>query len=260
VFFSPTSRSSWTAGWRILQGQVPYRDFAFHFTPLVFYLQAIFFKGLGFGWSGMVAAAAVLSVACALAVIRIFRLLVPQSSALALCAGLLTASLFQTVFGTLWFDQTGFCLCLVSLLCALESNGRRREPWLAASGLILMLAALAKQNAAAFFSPVVIGTVSILAVWPNDVIALPAVAFSGLVRGGECRRLRGLCRVGVPAFGPGSVLDTRGAAGGERGISEGRLLDRHPVQPADDVRSAGPEHDRGRCGPGRMRDRPGQRA
>ena len=62
-------------GWRILQGQTVYKDFLCPFGPLVFYIQALFFRLFGVNWSAMVLPACVISSLAALSVTRIVRLL-----------------------------------------------------------------------------------------------------------------------------------------------------------------------------------------
>src|SRR5262245_14384958 len=49
------------AGWRIVQGQVIYRDFFVPYGPIVFLIQALFFYLAGVDFSSMVLAAAVIN-------------------------------------------------------------------------------------------------------------------------------------------------------------------------------------------------------
>src|SRR5260370_1712675 len=48
--------------WRILQGQVPYRDFYMAFPPLMFWIQAVFLRVAGLTFSSMVLSAAVVNL------------------------------------------------------------------------------------------------------------------------------------------------------------------------------------------------------
>src|SRR5580704_12892663 len=108
--------------WRLLQGQVPYRDVLYPFGPLAFVIQALFFKVFGVDFSTTVLSAAVLNAIAGLLVIRIVSLLLPGQRVTALMAGLVTACWFQAPFGTLWFEQTAFFFGLLGLLAALKGE------------------------------------------------------------------------------------------------------------------------------------------
>ena len=145
-------------GWRILQGQRPYRDFLMPFGPVTFWIQAIFFRLFGINWAATVLPACVIDALATLSVIRIVRLLGGGSRALALCAGLATAISFQAPFGTLWLEQTAMFFALLALQAAVESlqaSGLQRVFWQSAAGVLLALSMLSKQNYGAFFVPVV---------------------------------------------------------------------------------------------------------
>jgi len=148
--------------WRLLQGQVPYRDVLFPFGPITFVIQALFFKVFGVNFSATVLSAAVLNVSAALLVKRIVRVLFQGQEVTALIAGIVTACWFQAPFGTLWLEQTAFFFGLVALLFALQASRTSRPgaPWLhALAGLMLALSVLSKQNAGLLFFPILAGTV-----------------------------------------------------------------------------------------------------
>src|SRR3982750_635103 len=48
-------------GWRILEGQTPYRDFLIPFGPITFYIQALFFRVFGVNWTATVIPACLFS-------------------------------------------------------------------------------------------------------------------------------------------------------------------------------------------------------
>jgi hypothetical protein len=149
-------------GWRILQGQTPYKDFLLPFGPVTFYIQAAFFKLFGVNWSATVLPACVFSSIATLCVIRIVRFLGGGSRVLALCGGLATAICFQAPFGTLWLEQTAMFFDLLALQAVVEAShvsGYRRSFWQLAGGLSLALAVLSKQNFGIFFVPVVLAVV-----------------------------------------------------------------------------------------------------
>ena len=146
--------------WRILQGQVPYRDFLMAFGPVTFFLQALAFQLFGVDFSSAVLAGAVVNVVATGAAVRLHLLLFPGSRAASLLSGLLTAVWFQAPFGTLWIEQTAFLFNLLALLAVAEAreerSARATPAWLAVAGAFIALAALSKQNAAVFFLPVIL--------------------------------------------------------------------------------------------------------
>jgi hypothetical protein len=150
-------------GWRILQGQTPYKDILFPFGPITFYVQALFFQIFGVNWTAMVIPACVFNCVAAMSVMRIVRLLSGGSWLLALCGGLATAVSFQAPFGTLWLEQTAVFFDLIALQAVVESLqtfGLRQILWQTAGGASLALAVLSKQNYGFLFIPVVLAVVA----------------------------------------------------------------------------------------------------
>ena len=146
-------------GWRILQGQIPYKDFLIPFVPVTFYIQALFFRLFGVNWTATVLSACLLNVVATLSVIRMVRLLLgDRSRVLAWCAGFGTAVCFQAPFGTLWLEQTAMFFDLLALQAAVESlhaAGFRRSFWQVACGISLAVAMFSKQNFGTLFVPIV---------------------------------------------------------------------------------------------------------
>ena len=118
--------------YRVLSGQVPYKDFVMPFGPATFWLQAIVFKLLGVNYFAYVFGAAAVNLLAVLASIAIVRLLLPGERMLSYLAGLVTAVWFYPPFGTPWVDQTAFFFSycgIVALLASLrEGDRRRRDP------------------------------------------------------------------------------------------------------------------------------------
>jgi len=145
-------------GWRILQGQVPYRDFVMPFGPLTYLVQALFFRLCGVNWAAMLLPACLASALATLSVMRTTRLLLGGGMRwFACCAGLATAVCLQAPFGTLFMDQMAlFCnlLALQAVAESLRAAGRRRRLWQAAAGVLLVLSILSKQTFGLFFIPV----------------------------------------------------------------------------------------------------------
>jgi hypothetical protein len=150
-------------GWRILQGQIPYKDFLIPFGPIAFYVQACSFWLFGVNWTATVLPACLFNSVATLSVIRIVRVLGGGSRLLALCGGLATAISFQAPFGTLWLEQTAMFFDLLALQAVVESlraSGYRRGLWQLVGGFSLALAALSKQNYGLFFVPIVLAVVA----------------------------------------------------------------------------------------------------
>jgi len=157
--------AAFDGAWRILQGQVPYRDFYMAFPPIMFWIQAAFFKVAGLNFSSMVLSAAVVNVLATASVMRITGNLAPGGSNLpALLAGLVTAIWFQPPFGTLWMEQVAFLFTCGALQCILEAGRLTNRLsilfWFLA-GCCMTCAFLSKQNAGAFFAPVCAGVILI---------------------------------------------------------------------------------------------------
>ena len=110
--------------WRMLQGQVLYRDFYAPYGPVVFWIQSLFFRLAGVDFSSMVLSAAVINSVAIVCVIWLVRRLFPKPlhRPTAIGAGLLTAVWFQAPFGTLWFEQTSFCFNLVAMVLLVETG------------------------------------------------------------------------------------------------------------------------------------------
>jgi len=150
--------------WRILQGQIPYRDFYMAFPPIMFWIQAALFKVAGLNFSSMVLSAAVVNVLATASIMRIVGRLVTWSNFPALLAGLITAIWFQPPFGTLWMEQVAFLFACGALQFTLEAglltNRFSIIFWFLAGGC-MTCSFLSKQNAGAFFVPVCVGVILI---------------------------------------------------------------------------------------------------
>jgi hypothetical protein len=145
--------------WRVLSGQIPYKDFLMPFGPVTFWLHSVFFGLIGVDYRAYVFGAAVINTVAALAAMLTVRMVFPRPRFLYPVAGILTAVWFYPPFGTPWVDQTAFffdLLALALVIRGLSSDGNtwRRSLWLAASGCLAVLAFLSKQNAGAFMAPV----------------------------------------------------------------------------------------------------------
>ena len=165
--------------WRMVQGQVMYRDFYAPYGPMVFWIQSLFFRLAGVDYSSMVLSAAVVNGVAVLCVIWLVRRLFPGSlhRPTAIAAGMVTAVWFQAPSGTLWFEQTSFCFNLFALILLIETGFRtaRTAVYLRlVAGCSLALAVLSKQSAGLVLLPVPVGAAVIISFpdWRKTFTAL----------------------------------------------------------------------------------------
>lgn len=148
-------------GWRILRGQVPFRDFVTLTGSVPMVVQAGFFRVFGVTWFAYVLHAAVANgVFCVGVAWLLARLGVGRVAAAG--AGVLSAFCYQAPIGTPYMEQSGFLWFLVGvvLLEAGAGWGGGWRRWLAWGAVPLagLLVFFSKQNVALLFWPV-------LAVW-----------------------------------------------------------------------------------------------
>ncbi|MCX7920043.1 MAG: glycosyltransferase family 39 protein [bacterium] len=139
-------------GYRILSGQIPFKDFILPFGPTTLWIQAIFFKLFGINYFSYILNAAVINVLATLGSILILYFLFPKQKYLAYLCGIITLFWFQPPFGTPWFEQTAFFFAILSIITLLGSmlyNRWRKEysSWgMFISGVSAFLSFLSKQN------------------------------------------------------------------------------------------------------------------
>jgi 4-amino-4-deoxy-L-arabinose transferase-like glycosyltransferase len=157
-------------GWRILCGQVPFKDFVMAFGPLSFTVQALFFKLFGVNWTAMVLAGAFVAAVAAISVMRSVGLLFGKERIWLIgLAGLLVGTSFQSMFGTLWIEQVGFLACLIGIQMICESiaaKSRARFLHLVWAGALAVVAFLAKQNVGVL-TCVLLGVLTVLVARPE---------------------------------------------------------------------------------------------
>lgn len=145
--------------WRMVQGQVPYRDFYMPFGPVTFALCALMFHLFGVDFSVLVLTAALTSGVAVSLALRVAWLLSARSAVLTLLAGVMTAVWFQAPFGTPWMEQTAFLFDWIALHAVVEARlaARRPSAGYLIAGLATIAAVLSKQNAGGLFLIVTLG-------------------------------------------------------------------------------------------------------
>jgi 4-amino-4-deoxy-L-arabinose transferase-like glycosyltransferase len=169
-------------GWRIVQGQVMYRDFYAPYGPVVFWLQAQFFRLIGVTFTSMVVAGGVVNAIAVMCVIWLVRRLAPEPAHrfTAVASGFVTALWFGAPSGILWYEQTAICFNLIASALVLETGFRSEWaiPYLRiAAGCSLALSVLSKQSAGVVLSPVplVIALLTSAPDWRRMLMALSQV-------------------------------------------------------------------------------------
>ena len=158
-FFALDQSIAFDGAYRILSGQVPYKDFLIPIGPGVFCLQAMFFKLFGVNFTAYLLGAAVPNLlATALAMFTVWTLF-PVNHWPAIIAGFLTATWFYPPYGTPNMEQTAFLFAVIGIACAIATikptarSGPRRAVLCLLTGVCMVLAFLSKQNAGLLITP-----------------------------------------------------------------------------------------------------------
>ena len=154
-FFAMDQSIVFDGGWRILQGQVPFRDFFLPHGPLSMWIQALAFGWFEVSYRVYVLTATIMNVIGALLAYGTFRTLIPEKKWPALAAGLLTGSWLYAPMGTTYIEQTGFFFLWVAVFAVVRglAPGSFRHLWMGAAGLALAAAILAKTNTGVLAAP-----------------------------------------------------------------------------------------------------------
>jgi hypothetical protein len=177
-FFPLDQSIVYDGAWRIIQGQIPFKDFICPIGPIVFLYQAELFCLFGVNFNAYVLGAAILNALASIATFLIIKKLYPNTIASPLIGAILCAVWFFSPMGTTYADQMSLFFCLISLLTYLLAFNNPEEDYsgyatvtgsgnvifkgnnikishalVIFSGFLWMLAFLTKQNFAAFFLP-----------------------------------------------------------------------------------------------------------
>lgn len=158
-FFAFDQSIVFDGSYRVLSGQIPYRDFIMPVGPMVFWLQAIFFKFFGTNYFSYILGAAFINVLATICSVVVIRILFPSYKFLSYIAGVLTAIWFYPPFGTPWTDQTAFFFSLLAITVILFAQFYKKgysvtnSLFLLLSGCFALLSLLSKQNAGVYILP-----------------------------------------------------------------------------------------------------------
>ena|GEM_PF-1212708 len=165
-FFAMDQSIVFDGGWRILQGQVPYRDFVIPFGPFAMWIQAAAFRFLGVSYFAHVLPACLMNVLGACLAYFVLRKLSPGKIWPALVAGLITGSWLYAPMGTVYLEQTAFVAVWIAIFMVVFGAASPRFPiraaWMVGAGLALSAALLSKTNAGGLAVPFVFFTAALL--------------------------------------------------------------------------------------------------
>lgn len=159
-FFAFDQAIVFDGGYRVYSGQIPYKDFLIPFGPVTFWLQGAIFGVFGVNYASYILSAALVNTLITGGSYYLLRKLFPQPKIVAYLGCLLTAVWFYPPFGTPWPDQTAFFFSFAALLVSIvgllsnQRSNRRELILFTSSGLLSFVAFISKQNAGAFFVPV----------------------------------------------------------------------------------------------------------
>jgi len=196
-------------GWRLLSGQVPFRDFGTPSGLVPIALQALAFAAFGVSWATYVGHAAVVNAlfgAATYALLRIHEV----DRALALLGALGSTWLLYPPIGTPYAEPHAFAFvlggCLAGSLAARARDARMQRAWACAAGAFAALAAATKLNvAAAGAMPVLCalalgspGARSRIALAAAGALATLALALGALFAAGADARMFALYALELP--------------------------------------------------------------
>jgi hypothetical protein len=144
-------------GWRLLNGQTPFRDFTTPAGLVPMALQAVFFRCLGVSWFVYCLHSALLNGLFCVLAFRLLLLLEAGTPAAAFYA-LLSGVVFYPPFGVPYMDQHAFFFSLAAIVALVEAAtapGLRRNLALAAVPWLLAMAYLSKQVPSVLAFPLV---------------------------------------------------------------------------------------------------------
>ena len=194
-FFPLDQSIVYDGAWRIIQGQVPFKDFVSPIGPVTFIYQALIFCLFGANFASYLLGAALINSLAAILAYLLVKKFSPDSLILPMSAALISSVWFYPQMGTTYPDQTAIFVCLAALFCTLfgkndkeaEINKKQEktppyetsqakaiklfsslcdhiplnkknkfDPAVFAAGALWGLAFLTKQNYAAFFLPLLL--------------------------------------------------------------------------------------------------------
>lgn len=150
-FFAFDQSIVFDGSYRIVSGQIPYKDFLMPFGPVTFLLHALFFKLFGITYHAYLVGSATIALVASVLSVCILILLKANPVAV-LAGGIVTSVWFYPPFGTPWVDQTALFFSMLAIWLSLLALHRSSRPLTYAflCGLAWLASFLSKQNIGAF--------------------------------------------------------------------------------------------------------------
>lgn len=158
-FFPLDQSIVFDGSYRILKGQIPYKDFLIPVGPVPFYIHSFFFKIFGVRYTSYLFGSSFINTLATILSFFIVYSLFPSKRFLQFIGAILTAIWFYPPSGTPYIEQTSFFLSLLAILLILLAIISRNLNFLFRiflfffSGLFAFLTILSKQNAGFFILP-----------------------------------------------------------------------------------------------------------
>ncbi len=159
-FFPLDQSIVFDGSYRILKGQIPYRDFLIPVGPVPFYIHSLFFKTFGVKYSSYLLGSSFINLLATILSFFIIYLIFPSKKWLSLFGAFLTAIWFYPPSGTPYLEQTSFFMSFCGILFLLlglsskELSSSSRIVLIFLSGFFSFLSILSKQNAGFSVLPV----------------------------------------------------------------------------------------------------------
>ncbi len=159
-FFPLDQSIIFDGSYRILKGQIPYKDFLIPVGPVPFYIHSLFFKIFGLSYWSYLLGSSLINLLATISSFFIIYIFFPSKKWLSFVGAILTAIWFYPPSGTPYIEHTSFFLSLLGIFFILISlYGERiskfsREIFLFLSGFLALLSILCKQNFGFFILPI----------------------------------------------------------------------------------------------------------
>ncbi len=202
-FFPLDQSIVFDGSYRILKGQIPYRDFLIPVGPVPFYIHSLFFKIFGVKYSSYLLGSSFINLLATILSFFIIYLIFPSKKWLSLFGAFLTAIWFYPPSGTPYLEQTSFFMSFCGILFLLLGLSSRIL-LIFLSGFFSFLSILSKQNAGFSVLPVYFLLIvsysmpEIKKIMPWQFISMAPYVVTLLVVAGVIGRVRFPAAMGIP--------------------------------------------------------------
>lgn len=189
-FFPLDQSIIFDGSFRILKGQVPYKDFLIPVGPVPFYIHYLFFKIFGVSYWSYLFGSSLINLLATISSFFIIYIFFPSKKWLSFIGAILTAIWFYPPSGTPYIEHTSFFLSLLGIFCILISlYGERTSKFLRGiflflSGFLALLSILGKQNFGFFILPIYFLLILSFHISnPKKILSQSLFFLSGLITG-----------------------------------------------------------------------------